>query len=124
MPALKAIDHLSEILGIPLAEGKLPVELIWKGIFELEVVRWNSCLILVGVVSKGVKSDDPLLSSVTRLRSTTFARPQVVLAYQADSRRLILWTALQENDSQDEVSARLTDLLAVMDSLLPALPSL
>ena len=100
------------------------MELIWKGIFELEVVRWNSCLILVGIVSKGVKSDDPLLAKVTRLRSTNFARPQVVLAYQPDSHRLILWTALQDNDSRDEVSARLTDLLAVMDSLLPALPSL
>jgi hypothetical protein len=121
---MKAINHLSELLGLPLDEGKLPVELIWKGIFELEVVRWNSRLILVGVVSKGVKSDNPLLASVTRLRSTTFARPQVVLAHQADSQRLILWTALQDGDGRDAVSDRLTDLLAVMDSLLPALPSL
>lgn len=115
--------HLSALLGIELREEKLPTEILWRGAFELEIVRWGNKVILTGVLTVGIGVEDPLLAEVTRRRSQTFSRPAVILAHQATERRLIVWTPLEEGGDAKSVADRLTDLLAVMEELRPALPS-
>lgn len=118
------LEHLSELLGVPLSEDHLPAEILWRGSFELEIVKWGNRIIVTGILAVGIGDEDPLLAEVTRLRSTTFSRPSVILAYQSSERRLIVWTPLGSSSDAADVTARLTDLLAVMESLRPALPSL
>ena len=120
---LSPLDHLSALLDVPIREQQLPAEILWRGAFELEVARWGNRTILIGILAVGIGAEDALLPSVTRLRSSDFSRPEVILAHQAQERRLIVWTPLGANADERTVADRLTDLLAVMDSLRPALPS-
>jgi hypothetical protein len=120
---LSPLAHLSALLRIALREENLPAELLWRGAFELEIVRWGNKVILTGVLAVGIREDDPVLAEVTRRRSQAFSRPAVILAHQAAERRLIVWTPLEEGADAQEVADRLNDLLAVMEELRPALPS-
>jgi hypothetical protein len=119
-----ALAHLSRLLEIPLDEKALPAELLWRGVFELEVVQSGNRIILIGVLAVGIGGEDDLLQEATLRRNSPFSRSSVVLSYQADLRRLILWTPLVVTDDAETVSSRLTDLLALMDDLRPVLPSL
>ena len=115
---------LSGLLKIEIPIAELPFELIWDGIYELEVVRQEERILLVGVLSSGLPHDDSLLNEAAAKRTREFSRPEVFLAYQNDSGRLILWTELSPGGHEDLYADHLRKLLEEMDHLRPVLPSL
>jgi len=115
---------LSGVLKIEIPIAELPYELIWDGIYELEVVRQEERILLVGILATRLPPDDSLLPDVTSKRTREFSRPEVYLAYQGDSGRLILWTELPAGGNEDLIADHLRKLLEEMDHLRPVLPSL
>ena len=115
---------LSRLLKIEIPIAELPYELIWDGIYELEVVRQEGQIILVGILATRLPPDDSLLHEAASKRTREFSRPEVFLAYQNDSGRLILWTELPPGGNEDLQADHLRKLLEEMDHLRPILPSL
>jgi hypothetical protein len=115
---------LSRLLKIEIPIAELPYELIWNGIYELEVVRQEERILLVGILAIRLPPDDSLLAEVAAKRTREFSRPEVYLAYQSDSGRLILWTELPPGGHEDLFADLLRKLLEEMDHLRPILPSL
>jgi len=115
---------LSRLLKIEIPIAELPYELIWDGIYELEVVRQVERILLVGILATRLAPDDSLLPQVTSKRTREFSRPDVFLAYQNDSGRLILWTELLPGGNEDLYADQLRQLLEELDHLRPVLPSL
>ena len=118
------LQTLSRLLKIEIPIAELPYELIWNGIYELEVVRQEERILLVGVLASRLPPDDSLLTEAAAKRTREFSRPDVYLAYQNDSGRLILWTELTPGGHDDVYSDHLRKLLEEMDHLHPILPSL
>jgi hypothetical protein len=115
---------LSRLLKMEIPIAELPYELIWNGIYELEVVRQEERILLVGVLATRLAPDDSLLPQVAAKRTREFSRPDVFLAYQNDLGRLILWTELSPGGNEDLYAVQLRQLLEEMDHLRPVLPSL
>ena len=115
---------ISRLLKIEIPIAELPYELIWNGIYELEVVRQEERIILVGVLSSRLPPDDSLLNEVASKRTREFSRPEVFLAYQNDAGRLILWTELPPGGHEDLYADLLRKLLEEMDHLQLVLPRL
>lgn len=115
---------LSQLLKVEIPIAELPFELIWDGIYELEVVRQDERILMVGILATGLAPDDSLLTEAAAKRTREFSRPEVFLAYQNDSGRLILWTELSPGGNEDLQADQLRKLLEEMDHLRPVLPSL
>jgi len=118
------LQALSRLLKIEIPIAELPYELIWNGIYELEVVRQEERILLVGILATRLAPDDSILQEAASKRTREFSRPEVFLAYQNDSGRLILWTELPSGGNEDLLADHLRKLLEEMDHLRPILPSL
>ena len=118
------LQALSRLLKIEIPIAELPYELIWNGIYELEVVRQEERILLVGILATRLAPDDSILQEAASKRTREFSRPEVFLAYQNDSGRLILWTELPSGGNEDLLADHLRKLLEEMDHLRLILPSL
>lgn len=123
LPLESDLSTLSSLLALDIPASALPYEFLWKGIYELEVVRQGESILLVGVLLYPAE-DEGIIRNVTRKRMEAFSRPSVYLSHQKDLNRLILWTELPQGSDQSTQARYLSDLLTEMDHLRPALPTL